>query len=106
MSTSPGNVEIHQAESRYSRPSCTMPPQDGVGGWMPRPRKESVASSTMARANSRVAITTIEESTLGSTWRSTTRASEPAESVDGLHELARAQHQHLRAQDAGVGDPA
>ena len=77
MSTIPGQVEIHHAESRYSRPSCTIPPQDGVGGWMPRPRNESVASSTMARASSRVAMTTMEESTLGSTWRSTTRASEP-----------------------------
>jgi hypothetical protein len=67
MSTRPGNVEIHQAESRYSRPSCTMPPQEGVGGWIPSPRNDSVASSTMDRASSRVAMTTIEESTLGRT---------------------------------------
>src|SRR5215510_12716134 len=77
MSTMPGAVEIHQAESRYSRPSCTMPPHDGVGGWTPRPRNESVASSTMARASSSVAMTTSEESTLGSTCRAMTRTTEP-----------------------------
>src|SRR5215831_10856728 len=77
MSTMPGAVEIHQAESRYSRPSCTMPPHDGVGGWTPRPRNDSVASSTMARASSSVAMTTSEESTLGSTCRAMTRTTEP-----------------------------
>ena len=32
ISTIPGAVEIHHAESSYSRPSWTIPPQDGVGG--------------------------------------------------------------------------
>jgi hypothetical protein len=54
-----------------------MPPQDGVGGWMPSPRNDSVASSTIDRASSSVATTTIDDITLGSTWRNTTRQTEP-----------------------------
>src|SRR5262249_51639994 len=35
---SPGNVAIHQAEARNCRPSTTMLPQLGKGGWAPSPR--------------------------------------------------------------------
>jgi hypothetical protein len=56
---------------------------------MPRPRKPSVAFRTMARASSRVAMTTRDE--------------KPG---DRFHELARAEHEDLRAEDARVGDPA
>src|SRR6185369_2950660 len=75
--TRPGKVEIHQAESRYSRPSWTITPHEGVGGWMPRPRNESVASRMIARASSSVATTTSDDSRLGTMWRRITRAAEP-----------------------------
>src|SRR5262249_53687955 len=32
IKTTPGKVAIHQALSRYSRPSLSIPPQLGVGG--------------------------------------------------------------------------
>src|SRR5205807_2520858 len=91
ISTSPGKVEIHHALSRYSRPSWIIPPHDGVGGWMPRPRKESVASSTIARASSSVATTTSDESTLGRMWRAITRRPE--------RRAERAAHHHRRDAD-------
>jgi len=33
-----GNAEIHHA-AKYTRPSATAPPQDGVGGDTPTPKK-------------------------------------------------------------------
>src|SRR5687767_14124952 len=42
---SPGKVEIHQAVIMASRPSLTIEPHDGVGGWTPNPRNDSAASS-------------------------------------------------------------
>ena len=41
------------------RPSETISPQDGVGGWVPRPRNDSAASTRIAIAISSVATTII-----------------------------------------------
>src|SRR5262249_45311375 len=48
MIAMPGNTEIHGAVSRYVRPSLSMLPHDGVGGWADRPRYDSEASMRMA----------------------------------------------------------
>jgi hypothetical protein len=77
MSRAPGQTEIHHAESRYSRPSWIMPPHDGVGGWIPSPRKDRVASSTIARASSSVATTIKVDVTFGRMWRMSTRGTDP-----------------------------
>ena len=71
----PGKVASHHAVERYTRPSASMPPQVGVGGWTPRPRKDSADSMTMTRAMSRVATTSHGVKAFGSTWRRTTRPS-------------------------------
>jgi hypothetical protein len=45
----PGNVATHQAPKiMYSRPSASMPPQDGVGGCVPRPKKLNPDSKMMS----------------------------------------------------------
>src|SRR5690606_33292998 len=44
----PGKTLIHQAVVRYDCPSAIIWPHDGVGGWTPRPRNESVASPMIA----------------------------------------------------------
>ena len=41
----PGNISTHGAWISTSRPSASMPPSDGVGGCVPRPRKLRPASS-------------------------------------------------------------
>ena len=50
-----------------------MPPQVGVGGGVPNPRKLSAASITMALPSHTVAMTRMGANTFGSTWRATTR---------------------------------
>src|SRR5207247_10612332 len=37
---SPGKSDTHGATRSRSRPSAIMAPQDGVGGWAPRPTNE------------------------------------------------------------------
>ena len=54
-----------------------MPPHDGVGGWIPSPRKDNVASSTIARASSSVATTMKVDATFGRMWRTSTRGTDP-----------------------------
>ena len=45
---SPGKIAIHGAFSISLVASLSMFPHDGVGGWMPRPRNESVLSVMIA----------------------------------------------------------
>jgi hypothetical protein len=54
-------------------------PIEIVGGWMPKPRKLRLASASMMRANSSVAIAIIDGRMLGNRWRAMMR-SEPAPS--------------------------
>ena len=61
----PGRVETHQAVSITSRPSETIEPHAGVGGWMPRPRKLSEASVTMKKPIRSVASTKTDWTILG-----------------------------------------
>ena len=51
-------VMTHGLKNMYSLPSAIMRPHDGAGGGMPSPRNESVASSRIACAISKVATTT------------------------------------------------
>src|SRR5882724_7718745 len=71
----PGKVASHHAVDKYARPSASMPPQVGVGGCTPRPRKDRADSITITRAMSRVATTSQGVKALGSTWRARIRQS-------------------------------
>ena len=46
-----------------------MLPQEGVGGWVPKPKKDRPASATMAPAMPNVAWTMTGPRTLGTRWR-------------------------------------
>ena len=54
---SPGIVEIHQASSKYPRPSETKDPQVGVGAGIPTPRKLRIDSASTRLPAFIVAIT-------------------------------------------------
>src|SRR5262249_5084001 len=58
MIASPENVVIHGQHLMYCRPSLRMLPQLGVGGGIPRPRNDKLASVRMAVAMLSVATTT------------------------------------------------
>lgn len=45
----PGNVAIHQFW-KYWVPTEIIDPHSGAGGWVPRPRNDSPASSSSASA--------------------------------------------------------
>src|SRR5262249_30872894 len=69
----PGNVETHQAEPRNCRPSTTMLPQLGRGGWAPRPRYERPDSMRIVWPRSKVVWTTIAGSAFTRRWRTRIR---------------------------------
>src|SRR2546422_1465151 len=73
---SPGKSNTHGATRSRSRPSAIMAPQDGVGGWAPRPTNERAASAMIAPPTPRVAAMITGPRTLGSTCRATSRASD------------------------------
>src|SRR5437879_2452318 len=76
----PGKMARYGAVSRLRRPSpLSIPPQVGVGGGVPRPRKLRAASMTMALPSQTVAMTRIGAKTFGSTWRRTIRAGDAPE---------------------------
>ena len=58
------------------RPSLIMEPHSAVGGWAPRPRYDSPASSMSTVPTSSTAHTATGPRMLGSTWR-TTSANSP-----------------------------
>ena len=51
----------------------SMLPQDGIGGWMPRPRKDRIDSNRMMPPTDSVVATMIGETTLGRMWTNITR---------------------------------
>src|SRR5204863_5750923 len=63
--TTPGMVETHHCPGRNARPRAIIAPQSGVGSWAPTPRKESPLPRRITKETSRVALTTIGETTLG-----------------------------------------
>src|SRR3954468_2004092 len=69
----PGAKDTQGATCSRSRPSATMAPQLGVGGWAPRPTKESAASAMMAPAIPSVAAMITWLRTLGRRCRRSTR---------------------------------
>src|SRR5579883_2522035 len=66
----PGRTAIQGAISMYCRASLSMRPHDGVGGWVPRPRKLSAASVRIAVDSDTVVCTSSGAEMLGTTWRS------------------------------------
>ena len=70
----PGNVEIHQAFSKSLRPSATIEPQEGVGGWRPNPKKDNPASRTITFPMPSVAATITGAKVFGITWRKMMRS--------------------------------
>src|SRR5262245_19615845 len=70
---SPGSTAIQGWISMYWRAALSMRPHDAVGGWVPRPRKDSAASVRMAVENDTVAWTRMGAITLGRTWRAIVR---------------------------------
>jgi len=45
---SPGYTATHGASSMKRRPVASIVPQDGFGGWVPRPRKDKVGDDGRA----------------------------------------------------------
>ncbi len=81
--------------------SCTVPiesdrrfPQLGVGGWMPKPRNDSVLSTRIASATTSVAFTMIGPMQFGSTWRTMMRVFDAP--------IARAASTNSRSRRASV----
>src|SRR5690606_25692965 len=65
----PGKTLIHQAWDRNPCAAKSMPPHDGAGGWMPRPRNDSAASDRIAKANESDVCTINGPVMFGSTCR-------------------------------------
>ncbi len=83
-----------------------MPPQEGVGGWMPRPRKERPASSRMTSPTPRVAATSSGAEHVGQQVPEDNAPARRPERFGGAHEFLLAEAQHLAAhQPAGAEPP-
>src|SRR5690606_4450570 len=65
----PGNIISHGALFMYSRPEASIVPQVGMSVETPTPRKERLASASIAEAKTKVACTRIGEARLSRTWR-------------------------------------
>src|SRR5205809_79787 len=65
----PGAAATHGAFTSVSLPDAIMLPQDGVGGWTPRPRNDRPASSMIALPIPSAAATMTGVSALGRMWR-------------------------------------
>src|SRR5216117_2650439 len=65
----PGAAATHGAFTSVSLPDAIMLPQDGVGGWTPRPRNDRPASSMIALPIPSAAATMTGVSALGRTSR-------------------------------------
>ncbi len=66
----PGNTISHGALFMYSRPEASIVPQVGMSVETPTPRKERLASASMAEAKTKVACTRMGDARLRRTWRS------------------------------------
>src|SRR5713101_10218676 len=65
----PGNTVIHQLSSVVPMALVSRLPQLAVGGWIPKPRNDSVLSTRIASATTSVAFTMMGPRQLGNTWR-------------------------------------
>src|SRR5690606_7989686 len=65
----PGARLIHGAVTSSERDQKIMPPQEGVGGWTPSPRKDSPASSRITSPTASVVAAASGPSTFGSRCR-------------------------------------
>src|SRR5205085_10820501 len=65
----PGNTVSHHQSSTVPIEPDRRFPQLGVGGGMPNPRNDSVVSTRIASATTRVAFTMIGPRQLGTMWR-------------------------------------
>ena len=97
----PGIAVTHQATVMYGRPALSMLPQLGRGGWMPRPRNDSVDSSRIRAPSWAVATTTSGASTFGSTSRKASRSgpapSARAASTDSCSRTSSTEPRTVRA---------
>src|SRR5215467_9791506 len=83
-----------------------MLPQLGVGGWMPRPRKDSADSARMIWPTARLAATIITGRALGSRWRSITRmAPAPTERVATMNSRDRSDSASARTRRLTLPQP-
>ena len=64
----PGKIEIQGAVKSCSLAVANMPPQLGVGGWVPKPKNDKEASINMAPDTPKVAITNIGPTIFGRIW--------------------------------------
>ena len=89
----------------YSKPLAISRPSDGSVTGTPRPRKDSVASSAMARATCTVATTISGGRQLGSRWRNTMRARRQREAARRLDVFLAPLDQRRAAHGARVVGP-
>src|SRR5439155_10943107 len=76
MMAAPGTTESHHALAMWLRPSATICPQDGVGGGIPAPRKESEATTMMTKPMCRDSSTINVFKTFGTMWMAMMRRCE------------------------------
>jgi hypothetical protein len=104
MTAAPGKIAVQGASSMYLRPVPSIVPQDGSGGWTPRPRNDSVASARMAVDNASVVWTISGAATLGRTWSESTRpAPAPAARAASMYSRPATARTGPRATRAKVG---
>ena len=101
MMARPGNTARWGASSRFWRPSFSIAPHDGVGGWAERPRNESDASVRIAHESAMLVWTTSTEARFGRMWRPTMPPGRRAERAARLDELALLEGEHRAPDDAG-----
>src|SRR4030042_1524243 len=65
---SPGEVAYHHWSMRNLRPTLTMAPHSGVGGWVPSPIKLREAAMRIVSPRMRVARMMTEEKQFGRIW--------------------------------------
>ena len=98
---SPGKVASHHAVDRYTRPSASIPPHVGVGGWTPSPRNDNADAGHVERGDHQPRRERVREDVA----HENTPVPD-AKRLGGLDELAFPDRQDGAADDAGVDDPA
>jgi len=64
-------ASVKKPRRTLSNPLFTMSPRSAVGGWTPRPRKDTAARSITAKPSADTACATMSGRRLGSSWRPT-----------------------------------